>query len=137
VTSNVKFLMMHPREAMHGSPLAQLKAALQKYSLPLLFGLVTAVLWNNVDKPSYRYVCGLDAHHHGDALQLPDPIALNGHPITLHFLVNDIFMAFFFGLATKEVVESVLPGGSLFPISKAGHDLEPVSQHRRDSHRIN
>ena len=32
-------------------------------------------------------------------------------------------MAFFFGLATKEVVESVLPGGSLYPISKAGNPL--------------
>ncbi|MGH9255808.1 MAG: hypothetical protein ACRD3C_14705, partial [Vicinamibacterales bacterium] len=31
----------------------------------------------------------------------------------LHFFVNDIAMAFFFALATKEVVEATAPGGAL------------------------
>ena len=39
--------------------------------------------------------------------------------MTLHFIVNDIFMVFFFGIAAKEVTEACLPGGSLNPIRKA------------------
>lgn len=41
------------------------------------------------------------------------------HDVTLHFIVNDIFMVFFFGLAAKEVTEACLPGGSLNPPRKA------------------
>ena len=41
------------------------------------------------------------------------------HPITFHFLVNDLFMVLFFGIAAKEITESCLPGGSLNPIRKA------------------
>lgn len=48
---------------------------------------------------------------------------LGGHNIDLHFVVNDIFMCFFFGLAIKEVTEALLPGGSLSPISRAFNPL--------------
>lgn len=41
------------------------------------------------------------------------------HYATLHFLINDIFMVLFFGIAAKEITESCLPGGALNPISKA------------------
>ena len=63
----------------------------------------------------------------------------------MHFLVNDIFMCFFFGLAIKEVTEALLstaaessrrflvfgalpceallPGGSLSPIRRATNPL--------------
>jgi NhaA family Na+:H+ antiporter len=44
---------------------------------------------------------------------------LFGHHVTLHFLINDIFMVFFFGVAAKEITQSVLPGGALNPPSKA------------------
>lgn len=45
------------------------------------------------------------------------------HYITLHFLINDIFMVFFFGIAAKEIVESILPGGALNPPAKAINPL--------------
>ena len=45
------------------------------------------------------------------------------HFFTLHFLVNDIFMVLFFGLAAKEIAEACLPGGSLNPVSKAINPL--------------
>ena len=59
-------------------------------SLLLVAGTVAALLWANAWPASY----GSFAH-------------------ALHFAVNDIGMAFFFGLATKEIVESTLPGGPL------------------------
>ena len=42
---------------------------------------------------------------------------------TIHFLVNDVFMALFFALAVKEVWESLLPGGSLSNPRKAATPL--------------
>lgn len=59
-------------------------------SLLLLVGTAAAVVWANLDFLSY------------------DAVA---HP--LHFWVNEIGMVFFFALATKEVFEATLPGGSL------------------------
>lgn len=46
-----------------------------------------------------------------------------GHPISLYFIINDIFMAFFFAIATKEVWEAMLPGGSLSNPKKAALPL--------------
>ncbi len=45
------------------------------------------------------------------------------HYLTMHFLINDIFMVFFFGIAMKEIVEAILPGGPLNPPSKAVNPL--------------
>ncbi|MFV0443739.1 MAG: Na+/H+ antiporter NhaA [Planctomycetaceae bacterium] len=45
------------------------------------------------------------------------------HPITLHFLVNDVLMALFFAIAAKEVWESLLPGGPLSNPRKAATPL--------------
>jgi NhaA family Na+:H+ antiporter len=42
-----------------------------------------------------------------------------GGRITLHFLVNDVLMAFFFALAGKEIWESMLPGGALGSVRTA------------------
>lgn len=41
------------------------------------------------------------------------------HTFNLHFIVNDLFMVLFFGIAAKEVSESFLPGGALSSLSKA------------------
>lgn len=60
-------------------------------SILLVAGTVAALLWANIDLPSYE--------------------AFSHSP--LHFIVNDIGMAFFFALAAKEIVESTLPGGPL------------------------
>lgn len=59
-------------------------------SLLLIAGAVVAVVWANVDAASYGHVAA-----------------------SLQFVVNDVGMVFFFGLATKEVVEAMLPGGAL------------------------
>lgn len=87
---------------------------LQKYSVPLVSGVLLALVWSNVDETSYRELIHW----------MPVPgFVLGGHNIDLHFVVNDIFMCFFFGLAIKEVTEALLPGGSLSPISRAFNPL--------------
>jgi NhaA family Na+:H+ antiporter len=87
---------------------------LQEYSVPLIVGVLAALVWANVDLPSYEAVVYGSPFGHGGAL---------GHYATLHFLVNDVFMALFFGIATKEIVESCLPGGALNPVRKAVNPL--------------
>lgn len=63
----------------------------QNNSILLVVGTVAALLWANLDEPSYaRFTHGW-----------------------IHFAVNDIGMVFFFALAVKEIVEATLPGGPL------------------------
>ena len=52
-----------------------------------------------------------------------DDTEIFGKAVTVHFLINEIFMVFFFGIATKEITESVLPGGALNPMRKAINPL--------------
>jgi NhaA family Na+:H+ antiporter len=59
-------------------------------SLLLIGGSLIALVWANLNYPAYESFAHL-----------------------LHFGVNDVGMAFFFALATKEVVEAMLPGGPL------------------------
>ena len=59
----------------------------------------------------------VDAHVFGDGAEI------FGRSITSHFLINEIFMVFFFGVAAKEITTSVLPGGALNPIPKAINPL--------------
>ena len=66
-------------------------------SLFLIGGAIIALVWANVDYASYDHV----KHN-------------------LHFIVNDIAMAFFFLLAAKEIREAMLPGGSLASMRTAG-----------------
>jgi NhaA family Na+:H+ antiporter len=87
---------------------------LQEFSLPLLSGVVVAMIWANLDYESYEHVIHWV------------PIAdfkIFGHLVTHHWFVNDIFMVFFFGIAAKEITESCLPGGNLNPISKSINPL--------------
>jgi Na+:H+ antiporter, NhaA family len=69
-------------------------------SLLLVAGTVTALVWANLDHPSYEDV----AH-------------------ALRFPVNDVGMVFFFALATKEIVEAMLPGGPLASLRAAAMPL--------------
>jgi len=78
-------------------------------------GIIVALVWSNADPDSYERCVG--AGH--DAWSITGDWTLMGHPITVHFVINDIFMVFFFGIAAKEVTESCLPGGSLNPPKKA------------------
>ena len=69
-------------------------------SLLLIAGTVIALVWANLNYPAYEHF----AH-------------------SVHFVVNDIGMVFFFALATKEVVEATLPGG---PLSSPRQAAVPV-----------
>jgi len=80
---------------------------LSEFSIPLISGVVVALLWANIAPETYEALAG----------ERPlDLVGVHGAEwLDFHFLVNDLFMAFFFGIATKEIVESVLPGGALNP----------------------
>ena len=148
-----------------GITLHALWAFAQKYALPLLLGILIALIWSNVDNASYDRLCG-PSHHTADvnpsatnetrlssssgsgsggsrmllstsssitasgttsSCSSPKPTILgltfNGHDVTLNFLVNDVLMTLFFGLAVKEITEALQEGGSLYPVSKAVNPL--------------
>ena len=67
-----------------------------EHSVVLPLGAIVALIWANTAADSYVRI----AH-------------------ALQFIVNDIGMAFFFALATKEVVEATAPGGVLHPWRRA------------------
>ncbi|SFJ55634.1 Na+/H+ antiporter NhaA [Jannaschia pohangensis] len=97
------------------------------YSLLLILGAIIALVWVNTDAHSYHVfveyplwfndqigismekwvkVMGEDAEAFGHAE--------TAKVMTLHYLVNDVLMAFFFAIAAKEVWEAViLKNGSL------------------------
>jgi NhaA family Na+:H+ antiporter len=77
---------------------------IREYSVPLLVGVIGAVVWKNLSPDTYT------AFVH---------TPLFGEHIDLHFLINDVFMVFFFATAGIEIVYSMLPGGVLSPLSKA------------------
>ncbi|MGB0959290.1 MAG: Na+/H+ antiporter NhaA [Halocynthiibacter sp.] len=88
---------------------------LTQYSLLLILGAGIALIWANIDPHSYHdfveFVLVDDffiGHPHDDG---------HGHvtrTLTLHYLFNDLLMAFFFAIAAKEVWEAViLENGSL------------------------
>lgn len=69
-------------------------------SLFLMIGTLIGLVWANVHSTSYERVAEL-----------------------IHFPINEIAMAFFFGIAAKEVFESLLPGGALSSPRKAAMPL--------------
>ena len=80
---------------------------LREFSVPLLLGVIAALVWVNRAPESYnRFLYG---HYLG--------------PISFHFLTNDVFMVFFFGIAAVEIAQSLLPGGDLHPIKKSVNPL--------------
>ena len=88
---------------------------LQELSIPLIAGVVVAVIWANVDPHGYHTLVHWSpgGHGHGGFLS----------HLNLHFMMNDIFMAMFFGIAAKEITEACLPGGALNPPKKAVNPL--------------
>lgn len=84
---------------------------LQQFSIFLILGVFAGMLAANLDPHWYEEM--VDYHVFGEGA------VLFGHAITVHFLINSIFMVFFFGVATKEITESILPGGALNPVEKA------------------
>lgn len=87
---------------------------LQEFSIPLIAGVLIALLHANVAPGSYHAIVEWEPIH---------GLTVFGHHVTLHFLVNDVFMVLFFGIAAKEITEAALPGGSLNPIGKAINPL--------------
>lgn len=80
---------------------------LREFSVPLLLGVITALVWVNAAPQSYYKFIKTDF--------------LLGN--NLYFLVNDVFMALFFALAGVEIIQSLTPGGDLNPLKKAFNPL--------------
>ena len=85
-------------------------------SIFLIAGAVAALVWANLDEAGY---------HHFVHRELV--ILLEQH-VDLHFLINDVAMAFFFAIAAKEVWEALLPGGSLANPMTAATPLMAVAR---------
>lgn len=77
--------------------------------------MIAGLVFANIDIHSYEDI--VDYHIFGDDAKI------FGKAVTVHFIINEIFMVFFFGIATKEITESVLPGGALNPMRKAINPL--------------
>lgn len=104
---------------------------LSEYSVPLIVGVVAAMFMANsfpvlyehiVSSPIYDlfHATADHSHGHGHHDAHANPWA---HYLSLHFLVNDLFMVLFFGVAAKEITEACLPNGALNPPSKAINPL--------------
>ncbi|WP_412565445.1 Na+/H+ antiporter NhaA [Thalassobius sp. MITS945101] len=80
------------------------------YSLLLILGALIALVWANTNPDSYHHFVEFVIWDHAPIGHYHD-----GHrTLTLHYLVNDVLMAFFFAIAAKEVWEAViLKNGSL------------------------
>ncbi|MFN3201762.1 MAG: Na+/H+ antiporter NhaA [Bradymonadia bacterium] len=78
-------------------------------SMFLIIGAVGALIWANVDYEAYHHLVHLDLFHNGFVGHAHG----DHYSITPHYIVNDILMALFFGIAGKEVWEATLPGGPL------------------------
>lgn len=88
---------------------------LLELSIPLIGGVIAALVWANLSPASYAHMVHWS----------PFPAGAGGEPnhFGVHFFVNDIFMALFFGIAAGEITESCLPGGALNPPRKAINPL--------------
>lgn len=80
---------------------------LREFSIPLLAGVIVALIWVNMNPVGYQYFI------HNRMFDV----------ISFHFLTNDLFMVLFFGIAAAEITQSCLPGGDLYPLRKAINPL--------------
>ncbi len=99
---------------------------LQEYSVPLILGVIVGLVWANLHFDSYYRIVEFDFWNFGQGPFLDDgqhhdlnDFYVFGKHVSFHFLINEMFMVFFFGIAAKEITESVLPGGALNPLPKA------------------
>jgi NhaA family Na+:H+ antiporter len=81
-----------------------------KYSERLIEGVIIALVWANTDYAS------LERFLHWSPFGQQSPF-------NFHFLINEIFMVFFFGIATQEITKACLPDGVLNPMKKALNPL--------------
>ncbi|HKZ16814.1 MAG TPA: Na+/H+ antiporter NhaA [Geobacteraceae bacterium] len=80
---------------------------LREFSIPLIAGVVVALLWANIAPDSYNHL------NHAPLIG----------SLSFHFITNELFMVFFFGIAAVEITQSCLPGGDLSPPGKAVNPL--------------
>ncbi|MGM0557168.1 MAG: Na+/H+ antiporter NhaA [Myxococcota bacterium] len=92
---------------------------LREFSAFLLAGTVLALVWANLDPGSYTSFIDDALVNEGDLLWPVAELFAHGKAFSFHFIVNDMFMVLFFGIAGKEVSESFLPGGALSSLKKA------------------
>lgn len=88
----------------------------QNYSLLLISGALIALVWANVDAASYHALVDFVIWDHAPIGQAHFNAAggVEYRTLTLHYLINDVLMAFFFAMAAKEVWEAIiLRDGSL------------------------
>ncbi|CAI7995789.1 Na(+)/H(+) antiporter NhaA [Geodia barretti] len=95
---------MHAESTNHVHPIIRATNLLQEFSVPLIAGVVLGLLAANTNPHLYE-----TCKH----------AAVLGHELTLHFIINGMFMCLFFGVATKEITQSTLPGGVLNPLRRA------------------
>jgi NhaA family Na+:H+ antiporter len=86
-----------------------------QFSLLLLGGAIAALVWANINPDSYHHFIEFVIWDHAPIGHLHTDAAGHGHrTLTLHYLINDVLMAFFFAIAGKEVWEAIiLRDGSL------------------------
>jgi len=85
---------------------------LLEFSVALVAGVTIALTWANLSPESYH--------------SFVDKPFAEGHPLgklSLHFLVNELFMVLFFGMAAIEITQGCLSGGDLNPLRKAVNPL--------------
>ena len=88
---------------------------LSEFSIPLIVGVVLALIFANLDHENYEHLIHYPL--------FGENFRIAGHLVNFHFLANDIFMVLFFGIASVEIVQALLPGGSLNPASRAVNPL--------------
>ena len=106
---------MHAQRAEHLHPVLRVVDFLQEFSLPLIAGVVLGLVAANVGQHWYEEL----VHFH----PFGDHAYIFGHSLTVHFIINGMFMCLFFGIAAKEITESTLPGGVLNPLRRAINPL--------------
>ena len=96
-------------------PTTRLVSVIQEYSIPLILGVVAGLVVANIDGHFYEGLVEYAPFGHDTTLF--------GRHVTTHFLINEVFMVFFFGIAAKEIAEAILPGGVLNPLRRAINPL--------------
>lgn len=103
-------------------------------SLLLVLGAVLGLVWANINHGSYEWLLHLHLDAMNNTIFGTQQFNADGTPLLdaagnvvkhfdLHYLINDLLMAFFFMSAGKEVFEATLPGGALHEPKKAATPL--------------
>jgi Na+:H+ antiporter, NhaA family len=98
-----------PKQAARGGEeMQKVWNIVSTYSLLLLTGAVLALIWANTDNESYQHLVHFALWNNAPIGEAHSIGSETHRTLTLHFLVNDIFMAFFFAIAAKEVWEGIV-----------------------------